>query len=156
MHGYQAFGSKDELWRETLADFFHTIVNDFFCRMDDQAMHDKWHQGSGSTSSAGGRRSNPNSSSAPSIPYRGQRAVFPPECFAPQQSGSSHSQRARGRNGSRGRGELGQGSGTSSGVQAPTEVGQLPSPYLVDWTLQDPPRPSNTIERRGTRRSAES
>ena len=50
---------------------------------------------------------------------------------------------------------MGQGSGTSSGVQAPTQVGQLPPPHLADWTLQDPPRPSDNIERQGTRRPAE-
>ena len=119
-------------------------------------MHDEWQQGSGSTSNVGGRRSNPNNASAPSIPYRGQRATFPPEFFAPQQSGGSHSQGAHGRSGSSGRGGLGQGSGTSSGVQELTEVGQLPPPYLADWTLQDPPRPPDTVERRGIRRPTES
>ena len=93
-------------------------------------MHDvKWRQGSDSTSSAGGRGSYPTSASAPSVPYRGQRVAFPLEFFAPQQSRGSDSQGAYGRSGSRGcsgsrgRGGLGQGSGTSSGVQAPTEVG---------------------------------
>ena len=92
-------------------------------------MYDEWSQGSGSTSSAGGRESNPTSASAPNVPYRGQRVVFPLKFFAPQQSKDSHSQRAcgrsgsRGRTGSRGRGGLGQASGTSSGVQVPTEVG---------------------------------
>ena len=104
-------------------------------------MYDEWRQGSGSTSSAEGRGSNPTSTNGPSVPYRGQRVAFPPEYFVPQQSGGSDSQRAygrngsRGRSGSRGRGGLGHGSGTSSGVQAPTEVGQ---------------------ERRGTRRLTES
>ena len=104
-------------------------------------MHDEWRHGSGSTSSAGGRRSNPTSASGPSVPYRGQRIAFPPKYFVPQESGGSNSQGARGhsesrgRSGSRGRGGLGHGSGTSTGEQAPTEVGQ---------------------ERRGTRRPAES
>ena len=104
--------------------------------MNDQAIHDEWRQGSGSTSSAGDRGSNPTSASGPSVPYRGQCVAFPPEFFVPQQSRSSHSQGARGRSGSRGRngsrgrsGSRGRdglehGSGTSSGVQAPTEVGQ--------------------------------
>ena len=93
-------------------------------------MHDKWCQGSGSTSSVGGRGSNPTSASGPSVPYRGQRVAFPLEFFAPQQSGGSDSQGARGLSGSRGcsgsrgRGGLEHGSGASSGVQAPTEVGQ--------------------------------
>ena len=113
-----------------LCNFFHAGVTGYFCRMDDQPMHDEWRQGSGSTSSAGGRGSNPTNASGPSVPYRGQRVAFPPEFFAPQQFGGSNSQGARGRNGSRGRsgsrgrGGLGQGSGTSSGVQAPNEVGQ--------------------------------
>ena len=79
LRGYQGFESKDELWGEILVVFFHTIVNGSFCRMDDQAMHDEWHEGSGSTNSAGGRGNNPNSASAPNILYRGQRAAFPPE-----------------------------------------------------------------------------
>ena len=92
--------------------------------MDDQAIYDEWRHGSGSTSSAGGRESNPTNASGPSIPYRGQRVAFPLEYFVPQQSGGSDSQGAQGRSGSRGRGGLGHGSGSSSGVQAPTEVGQ--------------------------------
>ena len=104
-------------------------------------MHDKWRHGSGSISSAEGRGSNPTSASGPSVPYRGQRVVFPPEYFVPQESRGSDSQGARGRSGSRGhsgsrgRGGLGHGSGISSGIQAPTGVRQ---------------------ERRGTRRLAES
>ena len=104
-------------------------------------MDDEWRQGSGSTSSAGGRGSNPTSASGPSVPYRGQCVAFPPEFFAPQQSGGRDSQGARehsgsrGCSGSRGRGRLEHGSGTSNGVQAPTEVGQ---------------------QRRGTRRPVES
>ena len=118
-----------------LCSFFSRSRYRFFSRMDDQAMHDEWRHGSGSTSSAGGRASNPTSASGPSIPYRGQRVAFPLEYFVPQQSGGSDSQGAHGRSGSRGRDGLGHGSGTSSGVQAPIEVGQ---------------------ERRGTRRPAES
>ena len=98
-------------------------------------MHNEWCHGSGSTSSAKGRGSNHISASGPSIPYRGQRVAFPPEYFVLEQSRGSDSQGARGRSGSRGRGGLGHGSGTSSGVQAPTEVGQ---------------------ERRGTRHPAQS
>ena len=86
-------------------------------------MHDEWHHGSGSTSSVGGRGSNPTSVSGPSVPYRGQRVAFPSEYFVPQESGGINSQGARGCSGSRGRGGLGHGSGTSTGVQAPTEVG---------------------------------
>ena len=45
-------------------------------------MHDEWRQGSNSTSSAGGRGSNPTTSaSAPNVPYRGQHATFLPEFF---------------------------------------------------------------------------
>ena len=110
-------------------------------------MHDEWRQGSGSTSSAGGRESNPTSASGPSVPYRGQRVAFPLEFFAPQQSGGSNSQGACGRSGSRGRGGLEQGSGTSSGVQASTEVGQQPPPNLANWMLQDARRPSDTAKR---------
>ena len=104
-------------------------------------MHDEWRHGSGSTSSAGGRGSNPTSASGPSVPYRGQPVAFPSEYFVPQESGGSDIQGAcgrsgsRGGSGSRGRGGLGHGSGTSTGVQAPIEVGQ---------------------ERRGTRRPVES
>ena len=93
-------------------------------------MHGEWRHGSGSISSAGGRGSNPTSASGPSVPYRGQRVAFPPEYFVPQESGGNDSQGARGhsgsrgRSGNRGRGGLGHGSGTSTGVQAPTEVGQ--------------------------------
>ena len=118
-------------------------------------MQDEWREGSGSTSSAGGRGSNPTSASGLSVPYRGQRVAFPLEFFAPQQSGGSNSQEARGRSGSRGRGGLGQGSGTSSGVQAPTEVGQQPPPDLADWTLQDALWPLDTAQRPGTRRPTE-
>ena len=124
-----------------LCSFFSCNRYRFFSTMDDQAMHDEWRHGSGSTSSAGGKGSNPTNTSGPSVPYRGQRVAFPPEYFVPQESRGSDSQRARGRNGSRGRsgstgrGGLEHGSGTSTGVQAPTEVGQ---------------------ERRGTRRPAES
>ena len=87
-------------------------------------MHDEWHHGSGSTISAGDRGSNPTSASGPSVPYRGQCVAFPPEYFVPQECGGSHSQGARGHSGSRGRGGLRHGSSTSTGVQAPTEVGQ--------------------------------
>ena len=124
-----------------LCSFFSRSRYKFFSRMDDQAMHDEWRHGSGSTSSAGGRGSNPINASGPSVPYRGQRVAFPPEYFVPQESRGSDSQGARGRSGnrghsgSRGRGGLEHGSGTSTGVEAPTEVGQ---------------------ERRGTRRPAES
>ena len=119
-----------------LCSFFSYSRYRFFSRMDDQAMHDEWRHGSGSTSSAEGRGSNPTSGSGPSVPYRGQRVTFPLEYFVPQESGGNdYSQGARGRSGSRGRSGLGHGSGTSTGVQAPTEVGQ---------------------ERRGTRRLAES
>ena len=55
-------------------------------------MHDEWRQGSGSMSSAEDRRSNPTSTSAPSVSYRGQRVAFPPEFFAPQQFGGSDSE----------------------------------------------------------------
>ena len=78
--------------------------------------------------------------------------------FAPQQSGGSHSQEAYGSHplqGSSGRGGLGQGSSTSNGVQAPTEVDQLPPPNLADSTLQDAPWPSDTAELRDRRRPAE-
>ena len=129
LHRYQRFESKDELWRETFAVFSHAAGTGFFSRMDDQAMHDKWRHGSGSTSSAGDRGSNPTSASGPSVPYRGQRVAFPSEYFVPQQARGSNSQGARGRtgsrdrSGSRGRGGVGHGSGTSNGVQAPIEVG---------------------------------
>ena len=66
-------------------------------------MHDEWRQSSGSTSSAGGRGSNPTSASGPSIPYRRQRVAFPPKFFAPQQSKGSDSQGARGHSRSRSR-----------------------------------------------------
>ena len=114
---------------ETFAVFFHAVVTGF-SRMDDQAMHDEWRHGSGSTSSAEGRGSNPMSGSEPSVPYRGQRVAFPVEYFVPQESKGNDSQGARGRSGnrgrsgSRGRGGLGHGSGTSTGVQAPTEAGK--------------------------------
>ena len=91
--------------------------------------------------------------------YRGQPATFPLEFFAPPQSGGSHAQGARGSHPfqrSSGRGRLGQGLGTSSGVQAPTEVGQLPPPNLADWMLQDAPRPLHTIECRDRRCPTES
>ena len=113
-----------------LCSFFSRRRYPFFSRMDDQAMHDEWRHGSGSTSIAGGRGSNPTSASGPSVPYSGQRVAFPPEYFVPQESGGSDSQGARGRSGSRGcsgsrgRGGLGHGSSTSICVQTPTEVGQ--------------------------------
>ena len=125
--------------------------------MDDQAHHDEWRQGSGSTSNTGGRGSNPNNASKASVRYRGQSAPFPPDLLALQQFGGSQSLRARGNNplqgsnGSRGRGGLGQGSGISSSVQVPTQVGYLPPPNLADWTLQDPLWPSNTVERQDRR-----
>ena len=113
---------------ETLAIFFHTTANSIFCRMDDQALYDEWRQCSGSTSSFESRRSNPSSASAPNVRYRGQSAPFPLELLAPQQSRGSQSLGAcgnhplRGSSGRRGRGGLGQGSHTFSGVQAPTQV----------------------------------
>ena len=160
--GIRGLRARTNYGGKTLAVFFHTIANGFFCRMDDQTHHDEWHQGSGSTSNAGGRESNPSSASVPSVRYRGQSAPFPPEFFAPQQSGGSQflgarrSHPLRGSNRSRGRGGLGQGSGTSSGVQAPTQVGQLPPPNLADWMLQDLSRPLDTTERRDRRCPTES
>ena len=67
-----------------LCSFFSRSEYGFFSTMDDQAMHDEWRHGSGSTSSAGGRGSNPTSASEPSVPYRGQRVAFPSEYFVPQ------------------------------------------------------------------------
>ena len=107
-----------------LCSFFSHSRYRFFSTMDDQAMHDEWHHGKGSINSVEGRGSNPTSASGLSVPYRGQRVAFPPEYFVPQESGGSDSQGVRGRSGSRERGGLGHGSGTSTGVQAPTEVGQ--------------------------------
>ena len=118
-----------------LCNFFSHSRYRFFSRMDDQAMHDEWRHGSGSTSSARGRGSNPTSANGPSVPYRGQCVAFRPEYFVPQESGGNDSQGARGCSGSRGRGGLKHGSCTSTGVEASTKVGQ---------------------ERRGTRRPTES
>ena len=93
-------------------------------------MHDEWHHGSGSTSSAEGRGSNPMTGSGPSVLYRGQHVAFPLEYFVPQEFEGSDSLGARGHSGSRGysgsrgRGGLGHGSGTFTSVQAPTEVGK--------------------------------
>ena len=153
--GIRGLRAKTNCGGKSLQFFFTQLLTVFFARWMIRLCYE-WRQGSGSTSSAEGRRSNPTSASAPSVPYRRQRATFPPEFFAPQQSRGSHSQGARGHSGSRRRGGLEQGSGTSSSVQAPTEVGQFPPPDLIDWTLQDPPRPSDTIERRGIRRPTES
>ena len=59
--------------------FFTQLVPVFFSKIDDQAMHDEWRQGSGSNRSAGGRERNSTSASGPSVPYRGQCVAFPPE-----------------------------------------------------------------------------